>query len=110
MSIKREEITYWTDRLPDVKAAEIKALSYITCKLCQQRHGVFYKRHDENRRTLHYLCNKVKRYWMEDQHECFEYTTRLGNVEFVDGLPVQEDWTAKCKSTFQKKHTADLLK
>lgn len=103
-----------TDRLPDVPKTAINKAGWIACPYCKQHHGLFYRRHSNSKQTLHYLCNKVKHTWWEvldgKDMQFHKHVTRMGDVEYVSGLPVHEDWTAKCKSNFQKEHTEDLLK
>lgn len=103
-----------TDRLPTVSASAVMRAGWINCPNCKKQHGLFYRRDSDEKRTLNYLCNKVKHYWYEtfsdNTYERWRNVTRMGEVEFVDGLPIREDWTAKCKATFQKEHTDELLK
>lgn len=108
--IKREEHVYYTDSVRMVTRGEIQNGVVVTCPNCGAFHGLFYRKHSETNKTLHFYCDRVKRRWMEDQRESWDHTTKMCNVEFVDNLPIPENWTAKCKSTFQIEHTGDLLK
>lgn len=111
----KEQHLYYTDRVRTVRADEIQGGTSIMCPNCGNRHGLFYRRHDKDTRTLHFFCNKVKRRWMENQppkppHECWHYVIKMCEVEYADNLSIKEEWTIKHKDTFQKEHTADLLK
>lgn len=100
-------------RLPLVPKNAIRGQSWITCPNCQEKHGLFYRRHDAKRRTLHYFCDKVERHTVKnrvDDYDQVRFCTMMGQVEFVDNLPIREEWTVKCKQDFQETHTGDLLK
>lgn len=103
----------YAQSLPVLSAKDIVDNSYVICPNCKQRHGLFYKRHSDTNRTLHFSCDKLKRYNVADgkgSSDFIRFGNGTGNVAFVDNLPISEVWTTKYKDTFQKEHTADLLK
>lgn len=89
------------DPLPEVAASTIEDGNTIICPNCKQPHGVFYVRHDDKRRTLHYRCNRVKLRWVAAGEDEWKHGTRIGRVEFVDDLAVREEWTARCRKLYQ---------
>lgn len=98
-------------RLRLVKANEVRGQSWITCPNCQEKHALFYKRHSATRRTLHFYCDKVERHKVETKAGTMDdvrLSTLTGQVEFIDGLPIREEWTSKCKQDFQEKHIGEL--
>lgn len=103
----------YTEKLPHQPVSAVNKEGWLTCPHCKQRHALFYRKHSETERTLHYFCDRVKTFWWETHGgktvECWKYVTRMGGVDLVEGLPIQEDWTAACKKEYQSEHHGKLL-
>lgn len=95
-----------------VPAKAVNRKGWITCPNCGERHGLFYRRHSPKERTLNYLCDSVVRGPITNSHggvDAMRLYTVMGQVAFVDGLPIKEEWTPKYKKEFQQKAHGSLI-
>lgn len=71
--------------LPLIPKDAIREQSWIECPNCQQRHGLFYKRHDAKKRTLHFVCDKVERFNVETSYgdRDFKDTSSFGESTWI---------------------------
>lgn len=98
--------------LPYVPAKAVNRKGWIICPNCGERHGLFYRRSSPTERSLNYLCDSVVRGPIVNSHggvDEMRLYTMMGQVEFVDGLPIKEEWTQRYKKDFQNKAHASLL-
>lgn len=75
------------------KSAEIKDDKRVICPTCGLPHGLFYIRSADDKRTLNYTCNKAQHQVWKDGYKILKRFTQCREVEFVDGLEVEERWT-----------------
>lgn len=100
--------------LPFIPAKAVDLKGWIICLNCGERHGLFYRRHGPKRadRSLNYLCDSVVRGPIVNSYggvDEMRLHTMTGQVAFVEGLPIKEEWTPKYKKEFQAKAHGSLI-
>lgn len=97
---------------PFIEATAVNKEGWITCPNCKQRHGLFYRRHSDSKRTLNYLCDKILRREIMKANGDMDRErlyTHMGQCEFVDGLSVKEEWTPKYRKEYEQEHHDKLI-
>lgn len=88
---------------------EIQDGRYVVCDTCGNKHGLFYVRSSDTERTLNFLCDKAQHQVWQGHYRILKTFKKRIQVEFVDGLLIEELWTKKYRKQWNAQHHDALV-
>lgn len=77
----------------------------IECPICHKEHALFYTIQAGGKKTLNYLCNSVYKRGEDKYGMSRRYNATVKQTaEFVDGLPIREEWSPAYRKEWENKH------